>query len=288
MTVIGCQRYGRLCVFATNTERAYRADRDHFLAWCAAGGVRTERVDAATLASYVDDLACHCAPSTVRRRVAGIAAWYRLLGDVPPIDASVRLAVASASWKHRSRRHPTEPLGVPELRAISAALPDTIAGARDRALLLVGYGAALRRTELVGLDVTDVRRRRDGAIAVTVPRGRIVVPPGSSRQLCAVRAWQEWVRTARVTDGPAFRPIDRHGNIRGLRLSDRAVTLIVQRAAARAGLDGTRYTGRSLRRGMILAAAAVGASDDGIMAQTGRRSRRLVREYRALGYVPGP
>jgi hypothetical protein len=96
------------------------------------------------------------------------------------------------------------------------------------------------------------------------------------------------VRTARVTDGPAFRPIDRHGNIRGLRLSDRAVTLIVQRAAARAGLDGTRYTGRSLRRGMILAAAAVGASDDGIMAQTGHRSRRLVREYRALGYVPGP
>ena len=66
-----------------------------------------------------------------------------------------------------------------------------------------------------------------------------------------------------------------------MRLSDRAVTTIVQRAATRAGLPRPeRFTGRSLRLGMILAAAAVGTPDEGIMAHTGHRSKRLVRDYR--------
>jgi hypothetical protein len=74
--------------------------------------------------------------------------------------------------------------------------------------------------------------------------------------------------------------VDRHGNVGELRLSDRAVTIIVRRAAASAGLDAGAYTGRSLRLGMILTAAAVGVTDEGIMHQTGHRTRRLVRAYR--------
>ncbi len=64
------------------------------------------------------------------------------------------------------------------------------------------------------------------------------------------------------------------------RLSDRGVTIVVRRAADAAGLDADAYTGRSLRLGMILTAAAVGASDEHIMHHTGHRSRRLVRAYR--------
>ncbi len=62
-------------------------------------------------------------------------------------------------------------------------------------------------------------------------------------------------------------------------LSTRGITRIVQRAVARADLDPTRYSGRSLRRGMVLAATEQGATEAGIMAQTGHRSRRLVRRY---------
>ena len=241
-----------------------------------------------TLVAYVRVLAVEHAPATVRRRLAGIAATHRAAGLASPIDDRVRLAVASAAWTHRRRRRDTEPLDVASLRRMSAALPRTRAGARDRAILLIGYGAALRRTELVDLDVADVQVEPGVGLAVALPRGRIVVPPGSVPLTCAVKAWTAWLRASGLRDGPAFRPVDRHDNVRPLRLSDRAVTLVVQRAAAGAGLDATRYTGRSLRRGMILAAAAVGASDDGIMAQTGHRSRRLVRAYRQVGYVPAP
>ena len=107
-----------------------------------------------------------------------------------------------------------------------------------------------------------------------------MIPPGSAPHLCAVRAWLAWSTAAPLADGPAFRPIDRHGNVGTTRLSDRAVTIVVRRAAERAGLDSTAYSGRSLRLGMIRAAAAVGAPDEGIMLQTGHRTRRLVRSYR--------
>jgi site-specific recombinase XerD len=273
---------------AANTERAYRADAAHFAAWCATQHRRPQPATVDTLVAYVRALATEHAPATVRRRLAGIAATHRAAGLDSPIDDRVRLAVASVAWKHRRRRRDTEPLDVASLRRLSAALPVTRAGARDRAILLLGYGAALRRTELVHLDVANVQVVPDVGLAIALPRGRIVVPPGSVPLTCAVRAWTAWLRASGLEDGPAFRPVDRHDNVRPLRLSDRAVTLVVQRAAARAGLDATRYTGRSLRRGMILAAAAVGASDAGIMAQTGHRSRRLVRAYRQVGYVPAP
>jgi hypothetical protein len=94
-----------------------------------------------------------------------------------------------------------------------------------------------------------------------------------------VQAWTRWRDTAGLGDGPAFRPVDRHGRVGGARLGPKAVTRVVRRAATRAGLDPARYRGLSLRRGMVTAATEHGVSDARIMAQTGHRSRRLVRRY---------
>ena len=191
---------------AANTERAYRADAAHFAAWCAGEHRRAQPATVDTLVAYVRVLAVEHAPATVRRRLAGIAATHRAAGLASPIDDRVRLAVASAAWTHRRRRRDTEPLDVASLRRISAALPRTRAGARDRAILLIGYGAALRRTELVDLDVADVQVEPGVGLAIALPRGRIVVPPGSVPLTCAVKAWTAWLRASGLQDGPAFRP----------------------------------------------------------------------------------
>jgi integrase len=221
------------------------------------------------------------------RRPSAIQARHLEHGfDGPRMRPAVRLATARADWRGRAQREPTEPLRPRELRRCSASLPDTLTGRRDRAVLLVAYGAALRRTELVNLDAGDLRVEADGALRVRIARGTVRVPPGSSAQICAVRAWEEWRAASgpALEGGPAFRPIDRHGNISTTRLSDRAVTTIVQRAARHAGLARPeRYTGRSLRLGMILAAADRGTPVEGIMAHTGHRSKRLVSEYRRDG-----
>jgi site-specific recombinase XerD len=284
MPVIGCQNGA---VPASNTERAYRSDWTDFCAWCTRRRRRPLPATTRTVIEYITDLARTRRPSTVRRRLAAIQARHVEHGfDGPRLHPAVRLAAVRADWRGREQRRPTAPLLARDLRRCCACLPDTLAGRRDRAVLLVAYGAALRRTELVGLDAGDVCVGADGALRVCISRGPVRVPPGSSDLTCAVRAWERW-RTAAgsaLDGGPAFRPIDRHGNLSSTRLSDRAVTTIVQRAARTAGLTRPeRYTGRSLRLGMILAAAEGGTPVEGIMAHTGHRSKRLVSAYRRDG-----
>jgi site-specific recombinase XerD len=265
---------------SANTERGYAADLRDFEAWCGDHACPSAPAAPADVAAFLRDRAERLAPATVARRLAAIVAAHRRLALASPRDdPDVRRALASIEWRHRARRRRTRPLDTESLARLSLCLPPTITGSRDRALLLVGYGAALHRTELVALDASDVVVGDDGGLHLALARGRIAIPPGSQPHLCAVRAWTAWSGLARLDAGPAFRPIDRHGNIGVTRLSDRSVTIVVRRAAANAGLDADAYSGRSLRLGMILAATAVGASDEQIAQQTGHRTRRLVRAY---------
>jgi integrase len=264
---------------AASTTQAYRADWAAFTAWCAARGVPSFPAVATTVARHLDDVARSHKVATVRRRLAAVRAAHLDAGAASPTGAaSVRLAVARAEWRQRGQERSTVPLGVEELRSMSRALPASLAGDRDRALLLLGYGAGLRPGEIARLATRDVRRVGAG-LWVRTARGLVVVPFGSAPELCAVDAWTRWRRAAGLTGGAAFRGVDRHGRLGEPGLSPKAVTRIVRRSAAAAGLDPARYQGLSLRRGMVAAATAQGASDAGIMQHTGHRSRRLVRRY---------
>jgi integrase len=167
------------------------------------------------------------------------------------------------------------------------ALPNTRVGLRDRALLLLGFAGAFRRSELVGLDVADLEFARAGVI-VTLRKSktdqegrsrRLGIPFGSSEQTCPVRSVQAWLEAARISEGPVFRSLDRFQQVQGARLSDKAVALIIKRRAKAVGLDPARYAGHSLRAGLATSAAAAGASERVIMSQTGHRSADMVRRY---------
>jgi integrase len=147
----------------------------------------------------------------------------------------------------------TVPLDETELATILAATPGSLIGLRDRAMLLVGYAAGLRPSELVSLDVSDLTVVEDG-LAMSLMRGRIVIPYGVEPDLCPVLAWEDWEAAAGLTAGPAFRSIDRDGRLGLTRLGEKAITRMVQRAAERAGLDESRYSALSLRLGMLASA----------------------------------
>jgi integrase len=179
------------------------------------------------------------------------------------------------------------PLLVPELRRALAALPATLRGVRDRALLLLGWAGAFRRSVLVGLDVPDLLVDVEG-LAVTIrrdktdqeARGRVLaIPFSSSSDVCPVRSVRAWLDAAGVSEGPIFRAVDRHGHVGAARLSDRAVALVVQRTVASIGLDATRFAGHSLRAGFATSAARAGKADRDIMRQTGHRSRAMLDRY---------
>jgi integrase len=166
-------------------------------------------------------------------------------------------------------------------------LPGTRVGLRDRAVLLLGFAGAFRRAELVSLDVADLEFSSAGLIVtLRVSKTdqeksgrRIGIPFGSAENTCPVRALREWLETARIVDGPIFRPMDRFYRVQPTRLSDKAVALIVKRRAKAVGLDPARYAGHSLRAGLATSAAAAGASERVIMSQTGHRSADMVRRY---------
>jgi site-specific recombinase XerD len=149
-------------------------------------------------------------------------------------------------------------------RVLVATAPDKLAGLRDRTLLPVGFGGALRRSELVALDVEDIQETETGllvkirgsktdqertGVTIAIARGDVACPAGALR---------EWLDAAGIEVGPIFRPIDKAGTMRPSRLTDRSVANIVKAYAERAGFDASAFSGHSLRAGFLTSAAGKG------------------------------
>lgn len=235
------------------------------------------------------DLARSHKVSTLYRRLSGISQAHQAAGhETPTKDAEVRLVFQGIRRTLGTGPDQKNPAITAEVRAMIETLKlDSLSGARDRALLLAGFAGAFRRSELVSLDVADVAFSADGLV-VQLRRsktdqegqGRKVGLPFDSNPLtCPVRALRDWLERAGLSHGPIFRPIDRHGNLKPIRLTDQSVALVVKRCANAAGLDFEKYAGHSLRSGLVTAAAMADVSERSIMAQTGHKSLPVVRRY---------
>jgi integrase len=158
---------------------------------------------------------------------------------------------------------------------------------RDRALLLVGFAAALRRSELVALDLADAAFGADGMVltlrrAKTDQEGKGVelgIPFGTSALTCPVLALRAWTKAAGIGTGPLFRGINKAGRLTSGRLSDRSVALVVKAAVAAAGYDPAIYSGHSLRSGFATSAARAGVPEAQIQNQTRHKSLPVLRGY---------
>ncbi|WP_433566855.1 tyrosine-type recombinase/integrase [Nocardia sp. CA-151230] len=172
---------------------------------------------------------------------------------------------------------------VADLRRICAALPPNLAGHRDRAIVLLGFAIAARRSNLAALDVTDVVEHAEG-LAVTIRYGKTgareaAVDRGTNPGTCPVRAVRTWIEAAGLSDKSLFRPIDRHGNLSDARMSPRACGEVVTRAAEAAGVP--YCTGHSLRAGL-----ATEARKSRPRRENHCRPRRLEPDQRRAVQVP--
>jgi len=178
---------------------------------------------------------------------------------------------------------------IERLPAILIAMADDLPAQRDRALLLLGYAGAFRRSELVALDVAHLRFSKQGlyiwiAAAKNDPRkqGRELyvprLPVGAPRaQLCAVAALERWLEAV-GGEGPIFRTFDLRGRLTEHRLDAGDVARILRRRAAAAGVAGD-FAGHSLRRGFISNAAKKKVPIENIKRVTGQRSSAIVLDY---------
>jgi integrase len=271
-----------LAARAENTRRAYAADLRDFVAW---GGHLPSTPD--EIARYLARSAGRLQPVTLRRRLAALASAHRDEGLVDPTKHPlVRRVMQGIDRVHSGPQHQVSPLLIEDLARIIARMGDTLMDVRDRALLLVGFFGALRRSEIVALDFTDISAT-DIGIRLTIrksktdqtAKGRSVFLKRRQDALCPARALTAWILAVGHCGGPLF-PNRRRDELGGIHaLSDKAVSLIVKRHVAAIGLDPVRFSGHSLRAGFATSAALAGVDATIIARQTGHRSQQMVATY---------
>lgn len=271
-----------------NTRLAYERQWNAFTAWCATADRSCLPATAETLAEYVSHLAdLDRAPSTIEQAIAAVRTIHRQQGHQAQPDTAGALAVLKAHKRDRAaagkRKRKAPPVTLAPLRAmIDATDPDTLAGLRDRVLLVLGFAMMARRSELAALRIEDLSFTDDG-LTVLIRASKtdqdavgteVNIPRGSHPDTDPVRVVQAWLDalalTAKesvkresdpdrkaellkaVTSGPLLRRINRWG--RKLQgdggMSGAAVNERVQALAMAAGLEGAKqFTAHGLRAG---------------------------------------
>ena len=266
---------------ADNTRKAYQTDLADFFKW---GGLLPCTPE--LLAQYLSFRAQTLSPVTLTRRTVAISRAHTSRGLTDPAKTDlVRTVLRGIRRKNAQPQRQVQPLLKADLLAITDSLTSTTKGLRDRALLLIGFSAALRRSELVALDYTDIQFVNEG-LALTIRRsktdqegaGRRIGIPYGRTSACPVKALQHWLARADIASGPIFRSVNKVGAV-GSRLSDHAVANIVKTHAQAVGLNADQFSGHSLRSGLVTSAAQAGISVNKIMAQTGHRSSAMVARY---------
>jgi integrase len=273
---------------AENTLRGYRADWRDFCGWCESHALSPLPAAPETVTVYIAACAGRLKVGTIQRRLNAIAEAHKATGlDSPTMAGIVRNTLKGIRRTLGAAARPKAPTLTDDIRAMVDAADAGLIGARDRALILLGFAGAFRRSELVGLDIADCVFGKDG-LTITLRRSKtdqdgagrkIGIPYGSNPETCPVRTVQSWLEHAGADPGPLFRSINRHGQVFAGRLSGIDVARVVKKLAERAGLDATAYAGHSLRAGHATSAAIAGASERSIMNQTGHRSVQMVRRY---------
>jgi integrase len=273
---------------AENTLRGFQSDWREFCAWSEGNGVSPLPAAPETVAAYIAECAGHLKPGSIQRRLNAIAEAHKAAGrDSPTAAGMVKNTMKGIRRTKGAAPLQKSPTLTDDIRAMVDAADAGLIGARDRALILLGFAGAFRRSELVALDIEDCAFGKDG-LTVTLRRSKtdqqgagrkIGIPYGSNPETCPVRTVQTWIEAAATSSGPLFRSTSRHGQVQPGRLSPIDVARVVKKLADRAGLDAAKYADHSLRAGHATSAAIAGASERSIMNQTGHRSVQMVRRY---------
>ena len=276
---------------APSTLRAYASDLRNYQAWCTQHGMMALPATPEVVGAYLAAAGEGYAMQTLRRRVAAIARASGVAGH--PLDTkhpAIRETVRGIGRTHGSRGRRSAALTTTELKKLSQACEPGVAGDRDRALLLTGFAGALRRSELVGLDVEHLSWSSDG-VKLLLEKSKtdkdgegaeIMIVFGRHEETCPVRALRRWLDAAAIKSGPVFRKVNKAGRVETRRLSEDAVRQILLRRGAHAGIHGSLaepLSPHGLRAGFVTTAYRNGVPDEEIMGHTRHRSLTTMRSY---------
>lgn len=277
---------------APATRTVYASAWRAWARWCAARHLPPVPASPQLVCAYLTERAeTGASMSTLELACAAIGAHHRDLDLPDPIrDDTVRLVRRGLRRTvGTAARHPAHALDLTEIATMITAIePTTLAGARDRALILLGFASALRPGELAALNLADLEPHPAGLLLHVrrsktdqEARGQVVaVAPGRHTATCPLTALDAWLRRRGTAPGPVFTALRNHRAARtGAPISATAASRIVTRRARAAGLPAVHITGHSLRAGHATTAAAAGVPLDRIAAQTRHRHLKVLIEH---------
>ena len=248
---------------AANTRKAYASDWSQFRSWCETRGLCPHPASSATLIAYLTDQAdTGMKVSTLRRRVSSISHYHQAtFADLDPTKTEeTKTLVKGIRRQLGAAMRKAPPLLSSTLKTMLATLDlEKMQGQRDRALITLGFAAALRRSELVALCVEDLTWRKQG-VTLLIRRsktdqealGESISLHRGKTEFCPVNALRTWCDLAQITTGPIFRA---------------------------EVPDPGEFSAHSLRSGMITTAIVNGCSAFEIMEVSRHKSEAVFRGY---------
>ena len=277
---------------ANNTLRAYKSDFKDFTAFCVKHGFKSLPTEPKIVSLYLTHLSKNSKISTLRRRLVSISMVHKLkehyLDTKHPIIIENLMGIKRVKGSIQKGKRP---ILINELKSIINVIDQQkiheIKKARDKCLILVGFGGGFRRTELISIDHEDLEFVSEG-VKITIKKSKTDqfgegmvkgLPYFSNENYCPVINLKQWLELSNITSGPVFRRFAKGSKLTNNRLTDQTIALIIKDYLNLAGIENKNYSGHSLRSGFATVAAESGANGRSIMAMTGHKTTQMVRRY---------
>jgi site-specific recombinase XerD len=268
-----------------NTRKAYRSDIRHFE---RSGGLLP--ATSAQVINYLHHYAVSLNPRTLERRLTALKQWHRYQGFADPtIDAAVQKTLIGIKRLHGKPKQKAFALSVQDIEAMTAPLLTShhLSCVRDHALIKIGYYAALRRSELVGLQVNDFLWQEEGVTVLLNSsktdqehEGQSVMVPYGDDEHCPLVALKRWLTLSAIASGFVFCCIKKGGKLTSLQLHPASFNEILKKHAAKTlHPHQQKISSHSLRRGITTAASLANADFVMLMRHGRWKSEKTVLEY---------
>jgi site-specific recombinase XerD len=278
---------------AVNTIRAYKSDFKDFGAFCAKHSFKALPTEPKIVALYLTYLSGKDAKmSTLRRRLVSISVMHKLKGHY--LDTKHPVIIENLMGIKRRKgsiQKGKKPILINHLKAIINVINkekiEEIKKARDKAIILIGFGGGFRRTELMSIDYEDLEFVAEG-VKITIKRSKTDqfgegmikgLPYFANETYCPVAHLKKWIKISDIKDGPIFRRFVKGCSLTSNRLTDQSVVLLIKSYLKLAGIENKNYSGHSLRSGFATVSAESGADERSIMTMTGHKTTQMVRRY---------
>lgn len=288
---------------AKNTKRAYRAAWAVFEDWCSRKSIAPLPCTIETVSLFIADVAADKKYNTLNGYLSAISTAHKLAGHPTPVrrrDEPLHSIWRGIRNKHGAvvtKKAPTLAKHIMRIgkyidtALVNANAKDRLTLLRDKAILLIGFTGALRRSEIAAIDISLIKYTDEGIVITLLDtkadkeKAGVDVPVFSQAHYCPVSAIRSWIDAGSIRSGFVFQRIDRHGNVGdGTKpMTGGSIATIVKNYASAAGLSSATVSGHSLRRGFGTQMGRNGEPMHILMRHGRWRTEAVAREYIAAG-----